>query len=62
MRPDDVVCMFIAGLIGLYEECGDFYVIVYVLYLRLCVFGERLPSSRYAARFSIDLEVLLNLD
>ena len=48
MCLDDVVCMFIAGLIGLYEECGDFYVIVYVLYLRLCVFGERLPSSRYA--------------
>ena len=62
MCLDDVVCMFIVGLIGLYEEYRDFYVIVYVLYLRLCVFAERLPSSRYAARFSIDLEVLLNLD
>ena len=62
MCSDDVVYMFIAGLNGLYEECGYFYVIVYVLYLRLCVFGERLSSSRYVARFSIELEVFLNLD
>ena len=51
MCYDDFVCMFIPGRIWLYGECGDPCVIVYDLYLRLCVFGERLPFSHYAARF-----------
>ena len=34
-----MLCMFIAGSIGLYEECGDFYVIVYVIFEVVCIWG-----------------------